>query len=122
MKTLLPALFLALSLPMATPTLAQDANAAMTACRGDARSLCRGVRPGDGRVGACLEKQKDKLSPTCAAALDQANDPCAKELRQRCEAAGNTSPAALGKCMRERAVELSPECAAKSPDLKATGS
>lgn len=122
MKTFLLALFLALALPMATPTLAQDANAAMKACRADARSLCRGVRSGDGRVGACLEKQKDKLSPACAAALDQANSPCAKELRQRCEAAGHTSQAALSKCMRERAVEVSPECAAKSPEPRASGS
>lgn len=121
MKTFLPALLLAFVLPLAAPALSQDADAAMKACRGDARSLCRGVRPGDGRVVACLEKQKDKLSSPCAAALEQASSPCAKELRQRCEATGHSSPSALSKCMRERAVEVSPECSAKSTSPRAAG-
>jgi hypothetical protein len=121
MKTALPALFLALALPMATPTLAQDANAAMKACRGDAMSLCRGVSSGDGRMAACLERQKDKLTPACATELDKANSPCAKELRQRCEAAGHTSQSALSKCMSERAVQVSQACAAKPAAPKASG-
>jgi hypothetical protein len=110
MKTSLLAMFLAFALPVATPTLAQDANATMKACRGDARSLCSGMRPGEGRVIACLEKNKEKLSPACAAALPQATNPCAQELRQRCEAAGNTSPTALSTCIRDRTVEVSPAC------------
>jgi|APFre7841882724_1041349.scaffolds.fasta_scaffold10543_3 hypothetical protein len=121
MKTFLPALFLTFALQVAPPTFAQDPNAVMQACRSDARSLCRGMRPGNGAIAECLRKQMDKLSPACAAALPQATNPCAQELRQRCEAAGHTGPAALSKCMRGRTVEVSPECAAKSPSAQISG-
>jgi len=110
MKTFPPALFLTFALQVAPPTLAQDPNAVMQACRSDARSLCRGIRPGNGAIAECLRKQTDKLSPACAAALPQATNPCAQELRQLCEAAGQTGAAAMSKCMRERSGELSPAC------------
>ena len=44
--------------------LAQSA-AERAACQGDFAKLCPGVKPGGGRVLACLAKQKDKLSPDC---------------------------------------------------------
>jgi hypothetical protein len=36
------------------------------ACKADFEKLCPGVEPGGGRPFACLAKQKDKLSPSCA--------------------------------------------------------
>lgn len=44
--------------------LAQTA-AEEQACKADFKKYCSGVVPGGGRVIACLEKQKDKLSPEC---------------------------------------------------------
>ena len=35
------------------------------ACQSDFTKYCPGVKPGGGRVIACLAKQKDKLSPDC---------------------------------------------------------
>lgn len=35
------------------------------ACQSDFTKYCPGVKPGGGRVLACLAKQKDKLSPDC---------------------------------------------------------
>jgi hypothetical protein len=35
------------------------------ACQADFAKYCPGVKPGGGRVIACLSKQKDKLSPDC---------------------------------------------------------
>ena len=35
------------------------------ACQGDFAKYCQGVKPGGGRIIACLAKQKDKLSPEC---------------------------------------------------------
>jgi cysteine rich repeat protein len=35
------------------------------ACGKDAKKLCKGIRPGQGRVLACLESRKAELSPAC---------------------------------------------------------
>ena len=42
------------------------------ACQGDYNSFCEGVRPGGGRIVACLNKNLAKLSPACRAALQAA--------------------------------------------------
>jgi hypothetical protein len=39
------------------------------ACRGDATKLCANVKPGEGRVIACLVEQKEKLSADCVRLL-----------------------------------------------------
>lgn len=36
------------------------------ACGADARELCKGVRPGEGRIAACMKQNMQKLSPDCA--------------------------------------------------------
>jgi len=35
------------------------------ACKDDFAKYCPGVKPGGGRIVACLSKQKDRLSPDC---------------------------------------------------------
>ncbi len=39
------------------------------ACGGDARKLCKGIAPGEGRILACLESRKADLSPRCQALM-----------------------------------------------------
>ena len=39
------------------------------ACGKDARSFCKGIRPGEGRVLACLQSRKAELSPKCQALM-----------------------------------------------------
>jgi hypothetical protein len=39
------------------------------ACGGDYRSLCAGVRPGQGRAAECLRAHAAALSPMCQSAL-----------------------------------------------------
>jgi hypothetical protein len=39
------------------------------ACGKDARALCKGIRPGEGRILACLESRKADLSPACGALM-----------------------------------------------------
>lgn len=41
-------------------------------CRADYETHCPGVRPGGGRILACLNKHESSLSPDCRAALPQA--------------------------------------------------
>lgn len=43
--------------------------AARDACRGDVTILCHGVKPGEGRVRACLLANRKRLSPDCRVAL-----------------------------------------------------
>jgi hypothetical protein len=40
------------------------------ACQSDFAKYCPGVKPGGGRVIACLAKQKDKLSPECQKVIE----------------------------------------------------
>jgi hypothetical protein len=39
------------------------------ACGKDAKALCKGIAPGQGRVLACLESRKADLSPACQALM-----------------------------------------------------
>ena len=51
---------------LATASLAQAQTLQeQRACRGDFEKLCPGVKPGGGRVIACLSRQKDALTPDC---------------------------------------------------------
>ena len=44
---------------------AQDRQAARKACGPDVRRLCKGTRPGGGRLLACLRANETALSPVC---------------------------------------------------------
>jgi hypothetical protein len=40
------------------------------ACKADYDKYCAGITPGGGRIVACLNKQRDRLSDTCRKVLD----------------------------------------------------
>jgi hypothetical protein len=42
------------------------------ACRSDVKKYCQGVKPGEGRIIACLKENSAKLSPACAERLAKA--------------------------------------------------
>ena len=52
--------------------LKQDLRAVGEACEQDIHTHCSGVQPGGGRIGACLKKNQDTLSPQCKAKLADA--------------------------------------------------
>ncbi len=73
MKFLAFAAVLALS---STYALAADPAAGprpREACKADVATLCPGVQPGDGRVGACMKEHAAQLSDGCKAAMAQAH-------------------------------------------------
>jgi len=45
-----------------------------SACAADAKKLCGDVKPGEGRVKACLQKNAGKLSEGCKARQERAKD------------------------------------------------
>ena len=42
------------------------------ACAGDVKALCSGIKPGGGRLAACMRDNTDKLSQGCRQALSAA--------------------------------------------------
>jgi hypothetical protein len=54
--------------------LSEEAMQAMRqACRDDARSFCRDVQPGGGRIIICLKQNYSAISPDCREAISDAN-------------------------------------------------
>ena len=43
-----------------------------TACKADAEKFCKGIRPGQGRILACLKSHQTELAPACAAEFNRA--------------------------------------------------
>jgi hypothetical protein len=43
------------------------------ACKSDVAQLCKGIKPGAGRIAACLKEHKDQVSDTCKSALKEAH-------------------------------------------------
>jgi hypothetical protein len=42
---------------------------ALEPCRVDVQRYCQGIRPGAGRIRACMRSNQDRLSPACKAAI-----------------------------------------------------
>jgi hypothetical protein len=66
-----------------SPQMRSEAIALMQVCRSDYDRLCTGVRPGGGRVLACLQNHTNQLSAACGQAV-----PRAQSLRDSAAAAG----------------------------------
>jgi cysteine rich repeat protein len=41
-------------------------------CKADAQKFCKGIRPGGGRILACLKSHQSELAPACAAEFNRA--------------------------------------------------
>src|SRR5882672_5265117 len=41
-------------------------------CGADAKKFCQGIRPGQGRILACLKSHQSELAPACAAEFNKA--------------------------------------------------
>ena len=64
------AIVVAFALGFATMVQAQNLTAEQrAACQGDYGKFCKGVKPGGGRIIACLNKQGDKISEGCRKVL-----------------------------------------------------
>jgi hypothetical protein len=67
MKTII----ICLAMLAVSPAFAQSPTAEQReACKGDYDAYCKGTLPGGGRIIACLNKQRDKLSDACKKSLD----------------------------------------------------
>jgi hypothetical protein len=64
-EILIAAILCATSAAFAQELTAEQRNA----CMGDYERYCKGVKPGEGRIIACLSKENEKLSPACKKVL-----------------------------------------------------
>ena len=105
------ALAMSLGASMAFAADAADAPGG-SACRADTKKLCPAVRPGGGRVLACLKDRQADLSPACQAALPVMQR-CAQEIQSACGA--GTGRRDMRSCLRSQADKISPECRGLAP-------
>jgi hypothetical protein len=83
-------------------------------CTSDVQSLCAGIKPGGGRVLACLQSHVSagELSVGCSTILSKAiwtAQQCAGDLRQFCP---NAAFANVSDCMKPHLGEVSGTCKA----------
>lgn len=88
---------------------AANERAMAQACRADARKLCPGMRPGDGRIAACLHENEGQLSSACQAQLGKV-DSCSAEMKRLC--AGAPGESEKRQCAKDKRTELSAGCRA----------
>jgi Cysteine rich repeat len=83
------------------------------ACKADAETLCKGVRPGQGRILHCLDEHKDKVSSACSAKMAEAQSrhPCVADMQRLCKDV-QPGQGRMMECMKKHEAELSAECKA----------
>jgi hypothetical protein len=119
----LTALF-ALTISANANDLKELSERASDACEDDIEKLCHDVMPGEGRIAACLESKKDKVSEACTNAVvdvstevkaryeklaAQFNKSCSSDIAKYC----GRVPAGQGRvlsCLSGRQQDLSKTC------------
>ncbi|HEY6106812.1 MAG TPA: cysteine rich repeat-containing protein [Anaeromyxobacteraceae bacterium] len=85
-------------------------------CQGDVWQLCQGIRPGQGRILACLKSHEAELSPPCAEEFARARekvkglrDACAADAKQLC-AGIKQGQGRIYACLVSNRDRVSPPC------------
>jgi hypothetical protein len=93
-------------------------------CDDDFSKYCGDVTPGGGRLVACYERNKDKMSGDCRSWAEGAKayakvvtDACSKEINQACTIATG-DPLAMLNCLQGQYINLSQKCISKLNEFK----
>ena len=87
------------------------AQAAQHPCVDDAKRLCPGVQPGQGRIAACLKVHKDQLSQACNARIAEFREgaqACEDDMAKLCP--GTKPGTERHQCMQQHKDQVSPAC------------
>jgi hypothetical protein len=101
------------------------------ACGADADKFCKGLKPGDGKYGACMKEHKDEVSQGCKDAMTAGMEKrkekmegrkkeleaaCASDTDKFCK---GTTPGdkKWGPCMKDHKDELSDTCKSAWKDM-----
>lgn len=128
---ILPIMMVLLVLP-ALPLLARDDSPGKAspererkehrACEEDARRLCPNVKPGDGRIAACLRQHKAEMSAACKADHERAREKaehrrdhnrkaCEGDVQKHCKGV-EPGDGRIVHCLKEHKTQLSEACRA----------
>jgi hypothetical protein len=98
------------------------------ACGVDMGRLCQGVKPGGGRIQACLSRHEDDLSSACRGQVERVaeakvrvtalRDACRADLGRLC-ADEQAEAGRMVSCLQEHFEELSPGCTPGDPGARA---
>jgi hypothetical protein len=103
--------FFPLLLLAAAEAMAQQ-SAARQACAADIKQLCAEVKPGDGRLKACVKEHFGQLSVSCQTALISnvtITKSCKADADQKCSAI-QPGGGYIQACMKEHFTELAEPC------------
>lgn len=88
----------------------------MKPCAGDIATFCKGVKPGEGRIEACLKEHQNDLSGACkdhiakiAAKGSDVATSCRGDIAKYCKEVKPGGGRML-LCLKEHAADLSAEC------------
>jgi hypothetical protein len=99
-------------------------SAAAHPCADDAQRLCSGVKPGQGRVMACLKQHEAQLSDDCKEKradfkeeVHEAAQACKPDAEKFCKDV-HPGGGRIIACLKQHAADLSPECKAAGGKLR----
>jgi hypothetical protein len=99
--------------------LTQDDGMRKGACKADVAKFCKDIKPGGGRIWACLKSNEDALSQPCKEQMGKVREK-GKEFHQACKADVKKFckgiPHGKGRiwsCLKSHESELSPACQAQ---------
>jgi hypothetical protein len=89
-----------------------QASAARQACAADIKQLCAEIKPGEGRLKACVKEHFGQLSATCQTALLNnvtITKSCKADAEQKCSGI-QPGGGRIQTCMRDHFTELTKDC------------
>jgi len=109
-----------LSLPCKEKLAAGEARREMVkeACHPDAEKFCKGIKPGEGRIAACLKAHESELAPACQklverveTAIREVHEACGGDVEKLCQGIRPGGGRMLA-CLKSHEAELSGPCKA----------
>jgi hypothetical protein len=86
------------------------------ACWPDAGKFCQGIRPGEGRIAACLKSHESELAPVCQKLVDrvgtvvrEVHEACKGDVEKLCQGIRPGGGRILA-CLKSHEAELSGPC------------
>ena len=85
-------------------------------CQDDVATLCKGVKPGNGAIGKCLQDNEDKLSGNCKAEIQKIS-PCRAGAEKFCSGKHGLQ---LRDCVKQHRADIVAACKTVATAAKAS--